>query len=208
MTKTKEQAKFVGKDNEEVMVVKTTTLFPDGVWEGFKQLDQKKFLTFINKNSEYLKRGFTETDDNFQQIVAQIILKVGKKIFIHKVAQTGSESRLHDLWPIFLGGHINNTDRDISSAFDREFKEEINYKGKIVSKKFWGVVKLHDNPVNKVHVGLVWIYEGDSEEYVDTDDGGLADGHFADIKELISKENHMTYWSKLVLPDLIKLLSK
>lgn len=201
-----DSSKFVGKDNEEVLVVKTKKLFPDGVWEGFKKLDQKKFLTFINNNSEYLKRGFAETDDSYQQIVVQIILKVGNKVFIHKIAQTGSESRLHDMWPIFLGGHINNTDSDIASAFDREFNEEINYKGKIISKKFWGVVKLHDNAVNKVHVGLVWVYEGATEDYESTGDHGLTDGHFADKKELEDKKEKMSYWSKIVLPELLKII--
>lgn len=197
---------FTGKDNEEVLVVKTEKLFPEGIWEGFKELNENDFLKFIDKNGEYLKRGFAETDENYQQITAQIILKVGKKIFIHKVAQTGSESRLHDLWPIFLGGHINNTDKKISDAFDREFKEEIDYRGKIISKKFWGVVKLHDNAVNKVHTGLVWIYEGDSEVFDSTSDDGLVDGKFANLEELISLEPHMTYWSKVVFPKLTYLL--
>lgn len=198
--------KFTGKDNEEVLVVKTKTLFPDGIWEGYRDLDEKSFLKFVNNNSEYLKRGFAEIDENYQQIVAQIILKVGNKIFIHKVAQSGSEARLHHLWPIFLGGHINNTDKDIFDAFDREFKEEINYKGIITSKKFLGVVKLHDNPVNRVHVGLVSLYEGDMEEYDATGDDGLVEGHFADINEMDVIFDNMTYWSKIVYPEIKKLL--
>jgi len=197
---------FTGKDNEEVLVVETKKLFPDGIWEGFREVGDESFLDFINKNSEYLKRGFTETDENYQQIIAQIILKVGRKLFVHRVAQSGSESRLHDLWPIFLGGHINNTDNKISDAFDREFNEEINYKGKILSKKFWGIVKLHDNAVNKVHTGLVWIYEGDSEEFIDTKDDGITDGKFATLDELTKLEPQMTYWSKIVFPKLIPFL--
>jgi len=197
---------FTGKDNEDVLVVKTNKLFPDGVWQGFKKLDEDYFINFINSNSEYLKRGFAETDDSYQQIVAQIILKVGKKIFIHKVAQTGSESRLHDLWPIFIGGHINNSDKNISDAFDREFSEEIDYSGKIISKKFLGAVKLHDNPVNRVHIGLVWLYEGDTELFENTGDDGLVEGHFADLNELKEIENNMTYWSKIVAPEIYPLL--
>lgn len=199
-------SKFSEKENEEVLVVKTDTIFPNGIWEGFRNLDEKLFLHLVDKNSEYLKRGFAETDETYQQMIAQIILKVGRKVFVHKVAQTGSESRLHNLWPILLGGHINNTDKKISDALNREFKEEIDYKGKITSKKFWGVIKLHDNPVNRVHMGLVWIYEGDSEEYEPTDDGGLVNGHFAGISELKKMKNQMTYWSKVVLPELLKIL--
>lgn len=201
-----DSSKFVGKDNEEVLVVKTKKLFPNGIWEGFKKLNQIEFLTFINKNSEYLKRGFAETDETYQQIIAQIILKVGSKVFIYKFPQTSGEARLHDMWPIFLGGHINNTDKNITAAFDREFAEEINYKGTIISKKFWGIAKLHDNPVNKVHVGVVWIYEGDTMDFEKTEDKGLVDGHFADKKELEDKQDNMTYWSKLVLPELVASL--
>lgn len=192
------------KNDEEVLVVKTSLLFPEGVWEGFRKIKESDFLDFVNKNSEYIKRGIAETDDGYQQIVAQIILKVGKKIFIHRVPQTGSESRLHDLWPIFLGGHINDQDSDIESAVDREFKEEINYKGKIINKSFWGLVKLHDNPVNKVHIGMVWIFEGDSEEIEETGDNGIIEGKFADIKDLPNYLDKMTYWSKVVTPFLIK----
>lgn len=105
------------KDNELVLVVKTSKLFPDGIWEGFRELDNKTLTTLINKNAEYLKRGIAETDETHQQIVAQIILKVGNKVFVHRIPQTGSESRLHDKWPIFLGGHINNLNCDLRNKF-------------------------------------------------------------------------------------------
>lgn len=198
----KDDKGFVGKDNEEVLVVKTKLLFPDGIWEGFRSVDSNEILDLINTNSEYVKRGYCETDENYQQIIAQIILKVGKKLFIYKMAQTGGEARLHDLYPIFLGGHINKEDENIQKAFDREFEEEIDYKGKIISKKFLGLVKLHDNAVNRVHVGLVWMYEGDSEKYNDTHDDGIADGKFAGVKDLDGLKDKMTYWSKVVYPEI------
>lgn len=85
-------------------------------------------------------------------------------------------------------------------------KEEIDYKGKITSKKFFGVVKLHDNPVNKVHVGLVWLYEGDSEIFKSTGDDGLNNGRFASLNELEEIKDNMTYWSKIVFPQISALL--
>jgi thymidylate synthase (FAD) len=189
---------------EEILVVKTKKLFPKGIWEGFREIKQAAFLQKINKDKEYIRRDLAETDENYQQIIAQIILKVGNRIFIHRIPQTGSEKRLHNLWPIFLGGHIDKSDLNIEDAMEREFKEELNYKGKIISKKFWGVVKLHDNPVNKVHVGMVWIFEGDSEKFESTGDEGVLDGRFIDLKKLKPLIPKMSYWSKIVTPFLIK----
>jgi predicted NUDIX family phosphoesterase len=194
----------MSKDDEKILVVPTEKLYPTGIKEGFFEIEEKNFLDLVKKNHLYMRRGDAETDEKFQQIVAQIILKVGGKIFIHRVPQSGSESRLHDMWPIFLGGHINNTDINIQHAVIREFNEEIKYKGKIKTKKFWGLVKLNDNPVNKVHVGMVWIFEGDTEEIEETGDEGVIDGKFVEIKNLNNYLQKMTYWSKVVTPNLIR----
>ena len=197
----------MSKEDERVMVVKADKLFQAGIWEGFREMDEKKFLDFVDKNREFLDRRNAEIDETFQQIIAQIILKVGDKIFLHRIPQTGSESRLHEMWPIFLGGHINDTDENIIKASEREFSEEVDYKGRILSRRFWGVVKLHDNPVNKVHIGMVWIFEGDSEDVGITGDDGILDGRFVKIKDLDNYLDKMTYWSRVVTPYLIKKFS-
>ena len=121
----------MSKEDERVMVVKADKMFPGGIWEGFREMDEKEFLDFVDKNREFLDRRNAEIDETFQQIIAQIILKVGDKIFLHRIPQTGSESRLHEMLPIFLGGHINDTDENIIKASEREFSEEVDYKGRI-----------------------------------------------------------------------------
>ena len=194
----------MNKEDEEVLVVKTEILFPNGVWQGFKEYSHGKIVELIEQNKNFLKRKFAETDINWQQIIPQIVLVVDKKIFIHRVPQSGSESRLHDMWPIFLGGHVNNFDGNIEEAIDREFKEEIDYKGNIKNKKFLGLVKLNEGEVNKVHTGLVWLFEGDSMDFEPTDDEGLVDGKFIDIAELPQYYNRMTYWSKEVAPYIVE----
>jgi len=184
------------------MVVSTKTLFPDGIKEGFIVKDKENLLEIIVANSEFKERGTVEEDEIYQQIVAQIILIVRDKIFIHRIPASGNESRLHEFWPIFLGGHVNSEDTDIAEGVRREFKEEIDYKGRIIKEKFAGLIKLHDNAVNKVHVGLVWIYYGNSENFMPTKDGGLCDGRFVEVSNISSYEEKMTYWSRMFLPHL------
>lgn len=191
----------------KILAVKTDTLFPDGIWEGFREQPPDKILKLIEDNKEFIERAPAEEDESYQQIIPQIILKVANKIFIHKIPQTGSESRLHDMWPIVLGGHVEETDLDITSASQREFDEEVNYKGKIINREFLGLVKRHDVPVNKVHIGLVWLFEGDSEEIEMTNDDGVVEGRFIEINQLNAYLDKMTYWSQTITPYLIKRFS-
>ncbi len=192
------------KDEEEVLVVKTDILFPEGMWDGFRPIKEKNILATIKKNGTFLKRKFAENDPEWQQIIPQISLIVGKKIFIHRIPSSTNETRLTDMWPIFLGGHVNNFDGEISSAIQREFDEEITYRGKILNKTFLGVVKKTEPLVNKVHTGLVWVYEGDSEVFESTQDNGIADGKFVNLSELDEYIPKMSYWSQIATPFIVE----
>ena len=188
----------------KILVVKTKILFPDNIWEGFQEQSSGEILKLIDKHKEYIERPHVEDDESYQQIIPQIILKVGKKIFLHKIPKTGSEGRLHDMWPIFLGGHVDDTDLGIWEAAEREFEEELNYKGNVVKKEFLGIVKMHDTPVNRVHLGLVWLFGGDCEDFEFTGDHGISEGKFVSIRELNSYRDRMTYWSQTCVPYFLK----
>ncbi len=189
----------------KVLAIKTNDLFPHGVKSGFFKIGRNdKILQVIKNKALFLERSALEDDDNFQQLIVQIVLKVKDKIFIHKITQKGSEDRLYNMYPIFLGGHVDETDLSIEKAADREFEEEIKYFGKILVKSFQGMIKLHDNKVNRVHTGLVWIYEGDILTWEHRDEN-LIDGRFVTIAELDKFKDKMTYWSKLYLPELLKI---
>jgi len=191
----------------KILAIKTKELFPEGIKEGFFRIKKEdKIFKTIKKQARFLERSELEDDESYQQLIPQIVLKVGKKIFIHKIAQKGSESRLHDLFPIFLGGHVDEGDLSIEEAADREFNEEIEYKGKIIKKEFQGLVKLHDNEVDRVHTGLVWIYEGDGLLWKHRKDECLVDGKFVLIRDLDKYKEKMTYWSRIFLPELKKLV--
>ena len=126
------------------------------------------------------------------------------KLFIHRIPMTGSEDRLHDLWPIFLGGHVEESDLNIEEAADREFNEELHYGGNILRKEFVGVVNLQDNAVNSVHAGLVWAFMGDSENFENTGDDGVIDGKFVTWEEAEKMLDQMSYWSRVAFPELRK----
>jgi predicted NUDIX family phosphoesterase len=191
---------------KKILVVRKKVLFPDGVWKGFKEYKEEDIKNIINENGEYIERSLAERDESYKQIIPQILLSFKNKIFIHKIPVSGSEERLHDMWPIFLGGHVDETDLDIEAATIREFEEEINYKGNISEKKFLGLINLESPLVNKVHIGLIWKFTGDSEEFESSGDKGLIDGKFVDIKELANYYDNMNYWSQVFYSHLAQYI--
>lgn len=191
----------------KVLAIKTDELFPEGIKEGFFRIKKEdRIFQIIKEKALFLERSKLEDDEAYQQLIPQIVLKVRNKIFIHRIAQKGNESRLHDLYPIFLGGHVDEGDVSIEEAADREFNEEIDYKGKIITKEFQGLVKLHDNDVDRVHTGLVWVYEGEGLSWKHRKEECLTDGKFVLIRELGKYERKMTFWSKIFLPELRKMV--
>lgn len=203
------------KEDQQILVVRTAKLFPSGIWEGFRTGSEVDgLLDLINQNGEYRRRGDMENDSSFQQIIPQIVLIAENKLFIHQIPDSGSESRLHGLFPIFLGGHVENTDivenendrigNTVEVAAEREFREELVYKGRISVRKFVGAINLQDNDVNSVHFGLVWVYEGDKAESSDNFDEGVSQGRFVGWDEAADMIDQMSYWSKLAFPELRK----
>lgn len=192
------------KDEEEVLVVKTKVLFPGGMKDGLFDIGERRILKTVVREGVYMKRKYCETDPDWQQIIAQISLIVGNKIFIYRFPQTATEKRLTDMWPIFLGGHVNNLDGSFEDAMKREFDEEIIYKGNILRKTFLGMIKQTEPLVNKVHTGLAWVYEGDSEDFELTDDNGVADGKFINFNEVGTYLPKMSYWSQIAAPVIVK----
>jgi predicted NUDIX family phosphoesterase len=193
--------------DKKILVVKTPIFFPEGIWEGFRDVSTFDPRPIVEKDGEYLLRPIAEENPTYQQIITQVLLVVNKKIFFYRIPKTGNESRLHDMWPMFLGGHIDEVDNfDLEVAVKREFEEEINYQGQITEKRFLGTVKLNDNPVDRVHVGLIWLYKGDSERFLPTEDRGLVDGRFFTLEEMKAYENKMSYWTKVMFQELEKLI--
>lgn len=199
----------MNKMDVKVLAIKREKLFSNGTWEGFKtDEDLNEVINLIESEGEYIRRGDLEEDESYKQIIAQIVLVVGNKLFLHRIPSSGSESRLQDMWPIFLGGHVDYGDESISKAMEREFREEIDYQGKIIKKEFAGLVNLEDNPVNRVHTGLVWVFKGDSENFKDNQDDGIAEGKFVTWGEADKMRENMTYWSKEAFPMLKEKFAK
>jgi predicted NUDIX family phosphoesterase len=181
-------------------------LFEQGEFSGFVRNRNKYFLDLFRKYGQFLQRGPLEENPKYKQIIGQVVLQVGDRFLLHRVNASSTEERLHNLWPILLGGHIEEVDvrpdQDIVlTAIEREFQEEVEYHGNILRKTPLGVIYLGDNAVNRVHVGLIYHFLGDSLEISSREDV-IGDLQFVTKGELQEMSESLTYWSRLLVPIL------
>lgn len=192
--------------DEKILCIKEDILFKEGKWNGLMTENLEKYRDLILSNGEYRVRRDLEEDSSYKQVIAQVILKYKDKFFLHK--QTGrNEDRLNGYCPLPLGGHIEEIDEKaqgdtIELALDRELHEEVELNSNIVKKTFLGLIYLEDeNEVNRMHVGLFYIYELDGMD-VHIKEEGLEDIGFVSLDYLKTNKETLTYWSRLVIYHL------
>jgi len=200
------------KNDEQVLVIKSNILFKEGKWQGLKIDNLEYYIDLINKNCEFKRRGDVETDDSFQQIIPYIVFNFGSKYFLYKYLPKAGEQRLVDTYQIGVGGHINLVDghgaSNLEAGMMREWSEEVDYKGNILEKKLVGILNDDSRPVEKVHLGLVYSFVGDSPEIsikeTDKMQGELVD--LDKIGEYIKGNDGV--WVKIVYKDYLSKLIK
>lgn len=187
------------KAAEKVMVVARADLFAAGTWHGLTCDNLPKILRIISTKHKFLPRGEVEDNPLWQQIIPYIVFEHKDRIFLMHRKADHTDRRLANNYSIGIGGHVNRSDiggGNIISWAKREFEEEVSYKGKYKAR-FLGVLNDDSNEVGLVHLGLVILFSGDSDEIE------VRDEHKSG--ELVPKENLKKYfkgmetWSQIVV---------
>jgi len=71
------------KDDEQILVVKSDTIFKDGRWQGLKTDKLDYFVDLIKKNCEFKRRGDMENDPSFKQIIPYILFNYKNQYFLY-----------------------------------------------------------------------------------------------------------------------------
>ena len=154
---------------------------------------------------EFISRSHAEEDTSYKQIIPYIILQTQdlEKTAIYN--RQGSEQRLHDLWSLGIGGHINPIDMEtqnksflqiLTAGMERELKEELDQRPENDLPNFIGVISEDITDVGKVHLGAVFrILTNAPEKF--SPGSELFQFTWGKTKNL--KQLNLELWSKLVL---------
>lgn len=191
------------KHDENILVIKRDYLFPESSFQGLQKPKESvfgsDFLEIIMAKKEFLPRSIMENDFDYKQVIPYLVFKYEDKYFLMQRKAKASETRLQSKYSLGIGGHIRHEDiktANIAQWANREFLEEIDYSGKF-EIKFLGILNDDSNDVGKVHVGFVYLLEGDSSEICVKSE--LESGILLTLEELNGFYDRMEPWSKIVL---------
>ena len=191
--------------DEEVLVIPADVLFRAGEWSGL-QTDVAAFRALLAdpRSLEFRPRRLVETDPSLKQLIPYAILRRGDEVFAYRRGKAGGENRLHDLWSIGVGGHINRQDGvpgDLAyqAGFQRELDEEVEIIGPY-SHRIVGLLYDPRTAVGSVHVGVVHIV--DLEGAATARDPALVDAGFRSLDSLRQDRDRLESWSQFVIDPL------
>jgi predicted NUDIX family phosphoesterase len=116
-----------------------------------------------------------------------------------------SERRLHHLYSLGIGGHVNPGDGitgdPVIGGLRREWAEEICCPSPATARL---VAALNDDssPVSRVHLGLVFLVEP-TLGFVDVRETHKLEGEVLSLEDMRDRYLSMESWSQLVFDDLM-----
>ncbi len=150
--------------------MKTTVQIQNLKCNGCASTINKKLSGLKNINEVSID---VENDSSYKQIIPYIVLQTMDSDKTAVYQRQGSEERLHDLWSLGIGGHINPVDMDTSkdafkqiliAGMERELDEELEQMPEHDQPEFLGVISEDITDVGKVHLGAVFGINTNSPE--------------------------------------------
>ena len=190
----------MGDPEEQVLVVPRAALVPGDGWTGVRHDDLVAANAVVAREGAFVRRGDAEDDPSHKQVIPYLVLRDGERWFLMRRTRAGGDARLHDLWSIGVGGHLNPGDGDVAGGLRREWSEEVIAD---FDPEFEPVGLLNDDTtaVGSVHVGFVYLADagGRPVEIRETD---KLTGSFATTDEVRAVRDAMETWSRLVFDAL------
>lgn len=187
--------------DEQVLVVPREALFAESPFEGMRRGGVEDLLRRIRSCGFFRRRREVEEDPSLKQIIPYAVVRRAEEVFLFRRTDRGGEARLHHLYSIGVGGHINpqDTGDPIEAGLRREVEEELMFAAPWTAHLV-GVLNDERTPVSRVHFGLV--YEIWTTGDVRVREVGQLVGVFVPIGRLWAFYDRMESWSQLVVEGM------
>ena len=199
----KQEAAEVGSPDEQVLVVPRAAVVDGDGWLGVRRDGVAEALDTVAREGFFMRRRDAEEDPAHKQVIPYLVLRDGERWFLMRRTKAGGDARLHDLWSIGVGGHLNPGDGDVAGGLRREWAEELVAD---FTPEFVPVGLLNDDttPVGAVHVGVVFVADASGRAVTIRETDKLT-GAFATTAETAAVRDAMETWSRLAFDALTSL---
>ena len=190
----------MGNPDEQVLVVPRKALVPGVGWLGIRQTDLAEALAVVASQGRFMRRGDAEDDPAFKQVIPYLVLRDGERWFLMRRTRAGGDARLHDLWSIGVGGHLNPGDGDVEGGLRREWHEEVEADF-VPDFAPLGLLNDDTTPVGRVHIGVVFTADA-AGRVVAIRETDKLEGVFAPTERVAQVRDDLETWSRLVFDAL------
>jgi predicted NUDIX family phosphoesterase len=159
-------------------------------------------------NCRFLERNLAEKDYQFKQVIPYVVVRHEDRCLLIWRTSQQTEARLHNLYSLGVGGHINNTDIPtansnlILTGMRREFTEEIAVEGE-QSCDLVGVINDDSTDVSRVHMGFVFALRTATPRYTIMEPGKYT-AAWKTAAELGAHYGQMESWAQIVYDHVVR----
>jgi predicted NUDIX family phosphoesterase len=183
---------------ELVYAVPREALFEGIVpWLGVKREGVDSLLERAKIAGAYVPRSGAETDRSLKQIIPYLVLRDGDRVFLMRRTRAGGDARLHDLYSIGVGGHLNPGDVWVLGGLAREWREELEADF-LPDFEFVGLLNDDTVEVGVHHLGVVYFADAMGQS-VGVRETHKLSGSFEPLDVVRGVYDRMETWSQLVL---------
>jgi predicted NUDIX family phosphoesterase len=190
----------MGNPDEQVLVVPRVALVDGEGWTGVRAGALEAELAVVARDGVFMRRGDAEEDPSHKQVIPYLVLRDGERWFLMQRTKGGGDARLHDLWSIGVGGHINPGDGDVAGGLAREWAEEV-VAGFEPDYSPVGLLNDDTTPVGAVHIGFVYVADAGGRPVEIRETEKLV-GSFATTEEVAAVRDGLETWSRLAFDAL------
>jgi predicted NUDIX family phosphoesterase len=189
-------------DPELVFAVARDVVFGSvGPWLGVRRDDVEPVLELARSAGRYVPRPQAETDRSLKQIIPYLVLRDGDRIFLMKRTRAGGDRRLHDLYSIGVGGHLNPGDGWILDGLRREWSEELEADF-LPDFELVGLLNDDTVEVGVHHLGVVYLADAGGRP-VGVRETDKLSGSFESVEAVRAVYDRLETWSQLALDAIV-----
>ena len=178
------------------MVVEREMLAPFLVERGFLGDEADAVFDRIVDLHFFIDRPTAEVSPEYKQIIPYVVIRRGDSYFLLQRTPKQTETRLHHKLSLGIGGHINPDTPDLLDGLQKELEEEVSIAGDY-ELTFAGILNDDTTDVGRVHLGVVYFLDTDSE--VTVRETEKMTGRWAARSEVRLLRESLESWSAIVL---------
>lgn len=146
--------------DELVLAIRRSELFSDDAFQGVKCDGLELLHERVRRHGFWIKRAEAERDESVKQLIPYCVIRRAASVFLTKRLNAQTEARLHNLFSVGIGGHMNESGATtledlIADNLRRELAEEL-VLDEPEAVELIGAINDDSTSVSRCHFGLLY----------------------------------------------------